>query len=78
MCKITFFKYSCQSICIHCSVFQPYEVNLQVTSLLTRIALFPHPHSQEYLLNPFINLAPGARTLFSVLVRVSHPGAMCK
>lgn len=49
---------------------QPYEVNLQVTSLLTRIALFPHPHSQEYLLNPFINLAPGARTLFSVLVRV--------
>lgn len=49
---------------------QPYEVNLQVTSLLTRIALFPHPHIQEYLLNPFINLAPGARTLFSVLVRV--------
>ncbi|XP_072005458.1 FHF complex subunit HOOK-interacting protein 2B isoform X1 [Engystomops pustulosus] len=49
---------------------QPYEVNLQVTSLLTRIALFPHPHIQEYLLNPFISLAPGARTLFSVLVRV--------
>ncbi|KAM3926385.1 FHF complex subunit HOOK-interacting protein 2B isoform 2-T2 [Leptodactylus fuscus] len=49
---------------------QPYEVNLQVTSLLTRIALYPHPHIQEYLLNPFINLAPGARTLFSVLVRV--------
>ncbi|CAN2391489.1 Retinoic acid induced 16-like protein, partial [Pristimantis euphronides] len=49
---------------------QPYEVNLQVTSLLTRIALFPHPHIQEYLLNPYINLAPGARTLFSVLVRV--------
>ncbi|XP_056427057.1 FHF complex subunit HOOK-interacting protein 2B isoform X2 [Hyla sarda] len=49
---------------------QPYEMNLQVTSLLTRIALFPHPHIQEYLLNPFINLAPGARTLFSVLVRV--------
>ncbi|XP_063787890.1 FHF complex subunit HOOK-interacting protein 2B isoform X2 [Pseudophryne corroboree] len=49
---------------------QPYEVNLQVTSLLTRIALFPHPHIQEYLLDPFINLAPGARTLFSVLVRV--------
>ncbi|XP_040270780.1 protein FAM160B2 [Bufo bufo] len=49
---------------------QPYEVNLQVTSLLTRIALFPHPHIQEYLLNPFISLTPGARTLFSVLVRV--------
>ncbi|XP_075063237.1 FHF complex subunit HOOK-interacting protein 2B [Mixophyes fleayi] len=49
---------------------QPYEVNLQVTSLLTRIALFPHPQIQEYLLDPFINLAPGARTLFSVLIRV--------
>ncbi|XP_069800451.1 FHF complex subunit HOOK-interacting protein 2B [Dendropsophus ebraccatus] len=49
---------------------QPYEMNLQVTSLLTHIALFPHPHIQEYLLNPYINLAPSARTLFSVLVRV--------
>ncbi|XP_073413212.1 FHF complex subunit HOOK-interacting protein 2B-like isoform X1 [Dendrobates tinctorius] len=49
---------------------QPYEVNLQVTSLLTRIALFPHPHIQEYLLNPYITLTPGARTLFSALVRV--------
>ncbi|KAG8441115.1 hypothetical protein GDO86_006746 [Hymenochirus boettgeri] len=49
---------------------QPYEVNLQVTSLLSRLALFPHPHLKEYLLNPFINLAPGARSLFSVLVRV--------
>lgn len=49
---------------------QPYEMNLQVTSLLTRIALFPHPHIQEYLLDPYINLAPGARSLFSVLVRV--------
>lgn len=53
-------------------VFQPYEMNLQVTSLLTRIALFPHPHIQEYLLDPYINLAPGARSLFSVLVRVRH------
>uniref|UniRef100_F7CAU0 FHF complex subunit HOOK interacting protein 2B n=1 Tax=Xenopus tropicalis TaxID=8364 RepID=F7CAU0_XENTR len=49
---------------------QPYDVNLQVTSLLSRLALFPHPNLQEYLLNPFITLAPGARSLFSVLVRV--------
>ncbi|OCT90139.1 protein FAM160B2 [Xenopus laevis] len=49
---------------------QPYDVNLQVTSLLSRLALFPHPHLQEYLLNPFITLAPAARSLFSVLVRV--------
>ncbi|KAM9312579.1 FHF complex subunit HOOK-interacting protein 2B [Gastrophryne carolinensis] len=49
---------------------QPYEMNLQVTSLLARIALFPHPLIQEYFLDPYINLAPGARSLFSVLVRV--------
>ncbi|KAM4749531.1 FHF complex subunit HOOK-interacting protein 2B isoform 2-T2 [Rhinophrynus dorsalis] len=49
---------------------QPYEVNLQVTSLLARLSLFPHPHLQEYLLDPFISLAPGVRTLFSVLIRV--------
>ncbi|KAM4676346.1 FHF complex subunit HOOK-interacting protein 2B [Discoglossus pictus] len=49
---------------------QPYEVNLQVTSLLARLALFPHPHLQEFLLDPYISLSPGARSLFSVLVRV--------
>ncbi|XP_053573930.1 FHF complex subunit HOOK interacting protein 2B isoform X2 [Bombina bombina] len=49
---------------------QPYEMNLQVTSLLGRLALFPHPHLQEFLLDPYISLVPGARSLFSVLVRV--------
>ncbi|XP_068130801.1 FHF complex subunit HOOK-interacting protein 2B isoform X2 [Hyperolius riggenbachi] len=49
---------------------QPYDMNLQITSLLARISLFPHPLIQEYLLDPYMNLAPGARSLFSVLVRV--------
>lgn len=49
---------------------QPYAVNLQVTSVLSRLALFPHPHLHEYLLDPYLPLAPGCRTLFSVLVRV--------
>ncbi|XP_066495242.1 FHF complex subunit HOOK-interacting protein 2B isoform X2 [Tiliqua scincoides] len=49
---------------------QPYTVNLQVTSVLSRLALFPHPHLHEYLLDPYLPLAPGCRTLFSVLVRV--------
>ncbi|XP_058513464.1 FHF complex subunit HOOK-interacting protein 2B isoform X2 [Ochotona princeps] len=49
---------------------QPYSLNLQVTSLLSRLALFPHPHVHEYLLDPYVNLAPGCRSLFSVLVRV--------
>lgn len=55
--------------CPSCSL-QPYSLNLQVTSVLSRLALFPHPHIHEYLLDPYINLAPGCRSLFSVLVRV--------
>ncbi|NXX33874.1 F16B2 protein, partial [Nicator chloris] len=49
---------------------QPYSLNLQVTSVLSHLAAFPHPHLDEYLLDPYLNLAPGCRSLFSVLVRV--------
>ncbi|NXD72303.1 F16B2 protein, partial [Eolophus roseicapillus] len=49
---------------------QPYSLNLQVTSVLSRLAAFPHPHLHEYLLDPYLSLAPGCRSLFSVLVRV--------
>ncbi|NXR79537.1 F16B2 protein, partial [Pycnonotus jocosus] len=49
---------------------QPYSLNLQVTSVLSQLAAFPHPHLHEYLLDPYLNLAPGCRSLFSVLVRV--------
>uniref|UniRef100_A0A8C9ZM95 FHF complex subunit HOOK interacting protein 2 n=1 Tax=Sander lucioperca TaxID=283035 RepID=A0A8C9ZM95_SANLU len=49
---------------------QPYDVNLQVTAVLSKLSMFPHPHLHEYLLDPYINLAPGCRSLFSVIVRV--------
>ncbi|XP_041088432.1 protein FAM160B2-like isoform X1 [Polyodon spathula] len=49
---------------------QPYELNLQITSVVSKLAVFSHPHLHEYLLDPYINLAPGSRSLFSVLVRV--------
>ncbi|NXL94493.1 F16B2 protein, partial [Alectura lathami] len=52
---------------------QPYSLNLQVTSVLSRLAAFPHPHLHEYLLDPYLSLAPGCRSLFSVLVRVTSP-----
>lgn len=67
------------SACPPCSL-QPYSLNLQVTSVLSRLALFPHPLIHEYLLDPYINLAPGCRSLFSVLVRVRMPGpeGMCQ
>lgn len=51
-------------------VLQPYDVNLQVTAVLSKLSLLPHPHLHEYLLDPYINLAPGCRSLFSVIVRV--------
>lgn len=49
---------------------QPYDVNLQVTAVLSKLSLLPHPHLHEYLLDPYVNLAPGCRSLFSVIVRV--------
>ncbi|NXE15800.1 F16B2 protein, partial [Lophotis ruficrista] len=49
---------------------QPYSLNLQLTSVLSRLAALPHPHLHEYLLDPYLSLAPGCRSLFSVLVRV--------
>lgn len=39
--------------------------------MLSRLALFPHPRLHEYLLDPYLPLAPGCRTLFSVLIRVT-------
>lgn len=53
---------------------QPYDVNLQVTAVLSKLSLLPHPHLHEYLLDPYISLAPGCRSLFSVIVRVSQAG----
>ncbi|XP_076846417.1 FHF complex subunit HOOK-interacting protein 2B isoform X2 [Brachyhypopomus gauderio] len=48
---------------------QPYVLNLQVTSVVSRLAAFPHPHLHEYLLDPYVSLSPGTRSLFSSLVR---------
>ncbi|NXO59161.1 F16B2 protein, partial [Aramus guarauna] len=44
--------------------------------VLSRLAAFPHPHLHEYLLDPYLNLAPGCRSLFSVLVR-AWDGGQC-
>ncbi|XP_068457774.1 FHF complex subunit HOOK-interacting protein 2B isoform X3 [Clinocottus analis] len=49
---------------------QPYELNLKVTALLSRLSAFQHPLLQEYLLNPYIHLSDCSRSLFSVLIRV--------
>ena len=51
----------------------PYELTLQVTSVISRLALLPHPYLHEYLLNPTIPTASGVRSLFSELHQlISH------
>ncbi|XP_077991939.1 FHF complex subunit HOOK interacting protein 2A-like isoform X2 [Glandiceps talaboti] len=49
---------------------QPYEVNLQLTSVIAKLSQFPHPHIHEYFLNPFTKTAPGCRCLYTVLARL--------
>ena len=48
-----------------------YDVNLQVTAILSRVAMLPHPYVHEYLINPTIPVSGGSvRTLHSVLTKV--------
>ncbi|KAM9360550.1 FHF complex subunit HOOK-interacting protein 2B [Symphorus nematophorus] len=49
---------------------QPYELNLQLTAVLSRLSAFSHPLLHEYLLNPYIHLSHCSRSLFSVLIRL--------
>nr|XP_003705923.1 PREDICTED: protein FAM160B2-like [Megachile rotundata] len=49
---------------------QKYEINLQLTVVISRLALLPHPYLHEFLLNPLLPLAPGTKNLFACLQRV--------
>ncbi|KAK2572972.1 FHF complex subunit HOOK interacting protein 2A [Acropora cervicornis] len=49
---------------------QPYDVNLQVTSVIALLSQFNHPQLQEYLLNATLPLAQDCRTLHSTLQNV--------
>jgi len=44
-----------------------YDSNLQLTSIISKLAQLPHPYLHEYLLNPTIPLVPGVRSLYTVL-----------
>lgn len=52
--------------------YQPYEINLQLTGLISRLAMLPHPYLHEYLLNPLLPLRSEANALFSVLQLVAQ------
>lgn len=51
---------------------QPYEINLQITSIISRLALFAHPLLHEYLLNPLIPYTRDTRSLFLVLFKIAE------
>ncbi|XP_028391522.1 protein FAM160B1-like [Dendronephthya gigantea] len=51
---------------------QPYDVNLQVTSILALISQFPHPYLHEYMLNPTLSLIPDATSLSTILREVTQ------
>lgn len=46
---------------------QPYQVNLHLTSIISKLALLPHPYLHEYLLNPMVPTAKKTCTLFKTL-----------
>ncbi|XP_040052738.2 FHF complex subunit HOOK-interacting protein 2B [Gasterosteus aculeatus] len=49
---------------------QPYELNLKLTAVLSRLSSFSHPLLHEYLLDPYVHLSHCSRSLFSVLIRL--------
>jgi len=44
-----------------------YAQNLQMTAIVSRLAMFPHPYLHEFLLNPTLSTSSSARTLYSVI-----------
>lgn len=50
---------------------QPYQVNLHLTSIISQLALLPHPNLHEYLLNPMLPTAKKTPTLFKTLQEVA-------
>jgi hypothetical protein len=47
-----------------------YDSNLQLTSVLSRLATLPHPPRHESLRTPTVPLGPGARSLYTSLRQV--------
>ncbi|XP_047994852.1 FHF complex subunit HOOK interacting protein 2A-like [Leguminivora glycinivorella] len=46
---------------------QPYQLNLHLTSIISKLALLPHPNLHEYLLNPMLPTSKKTVTLFKTL-----------
>lgn len=48
-------------------IHQPYEVNLAVIAIISKLAFLPHPYLHEVLLNPEVPVLPGVNTLWAAL-----------
>lgn len=48
----------------------PYEINIQIFSLIAKLSLIPDEHVNEYLLDPTTPLNSSSRSLFSVLCKL--------
>ena len=44
-----------------------YAQNLQMTAVISRLAMFPHPYLHEFLLNPTLPTSSTARTLYGIV-----------
>lgn len=53
-----------------CFYLQSYPINLQLTSVISKLALVPHPCLHEFLLYPYLPLKPGIRNLFTIFQKV--------
>ena len=50
---------------------QSYDINLQVTSVVSRFCLVPQIHLTEFALDPLLDVSKNAKTLYTTLL-VSH------
>ena len=47
-----------------------YDINLSLTAILSKLAQLPNPFLHEFLLNPTIPVAAGARTMHGILNKI--------
>ncbi|XP_052226336.1 FHF complex subunit HOOK interacting protein 2A-like isoform X2 [Dreissena polymorpha] len=50
---------------------QSYPINLQLTSVVSKLALVPHPCLHEFLLEPYLPLRQGTRNLHTVFKKIA-------
>lgn len=50
----------------------PYELNIAVIAILSKLSFLPHPYLHEILLNPELPVARGTNTLWSSMQILAH------